>query len=337
MFRDEVTIKVKAGDGANGCVAMHREKFIPRGGPIGGDGGKGGDVILEADENRNTLYHMIHQPRFVAPGGDMGDAKGCSGRNGRDLILQVPQGTIIRDARSGALLKDLQDHGQRIVVCKGGKGGRGNRRFATPTRQTPRFAEPGQPGEERLLKLELRMIADVGIIGLPNAGKSTLLSRLSAARPRIAAYPFTTIIPNLGILMLDDATTCVLADLPGLIEGAHQGKGLGAQFLRHIERTRILLHLVDVAPLATNPPAKAYQIIRREVASYSKTLAQKPEIVAATKIDALEDPKGIAALRRIVKKETRGGVEEVSAATGAGIKQLVRRIFQVLEDSKSPA
>ena len=337
MFRDEVTIHVKAGDGHAGCVAMHREKYIPRGGPIGGDGGKGGDVIFQADENHNTLYHLIHRPVFRAAGGESGDSKGCTGKNGRDLLVAVPVGTIIRDARTGALLKDLEAHLQKIVVCKGGKGGRGNRRFATPTRQTPRFAEPGEPGEERRLRLELRMIADVGLVGMPNAGKSTLLSRLSAARPRVAAYPFTTLIPSLGILKFDDVRTCVLADLPGLIEGARQGKGLGDKFLRHIERTRILLHLVDVAPLAIKPPAEAYRIIRSEIAGYSPALAEKAEIVVATKIDALEDKKAMTALKKAVKKETGGDVLEISAVAGTGLAALARRLLQALDRPPVPA
>ena len=334
MFRDEVVIRVKAGDGHPGCVAMHREKYIPRGGPIGGDGGKGGDVIFQADENYNTLYHLIQRPVFRAPGGEPGDAKGCSGRGGRNLTVSVPVGTIVRDARTGALLKDLSAHLQKVVICRGGKGGRGNRRFATPTRQTPHFAEPGEPGEERKLKLELRMIADAGLVGMPNAGKSTLLSRLSAARPRVAAYPFTTLIPSLGIMKLGEIRTCVLADLPGLIEGARAGKGLGDKFLRHIERTRIILHLVDVAPMALKTPAEAYRIIRQEVAGYSPALAEKPEIVLATKVDALEDRKALAALRRAVKKESGGAVLEISAAAGTGIAALARRLLGELEVPK---
>jgi GTP-binding protein len=337
MFRDEVSIRVKAGDGHPGFVAMLRLKYMPRGGPIGGDGGKGGDVIFQADENYNTLYHLIHQPYFRAEGGHSGDAKGCSGRNGRELVVSVPVGTIIRDARTGATLKDLEVHGQKVVICKGGKGGRGNRRFATPTRQTPRFAEPGEPGEERRLRLELKMIADVGLIGMPNAGKSTLLSRLSAARPRVAAYPFTTLIPSLGILKFDDVRTCVLADLPGLIEGAHEGKGLGDQFLRHIERTRILLHLVDAAPMAFKPPAEAYRIIRREISGFSPTLAGKPEVVVATKIDAVQGKPPLAALRKAVKKETGGEVLEISAATGTGLKALLRRLLEALDEPKVEA
>ncbi len=336
MFRDEVTLRVKAGDGADGVVAMHREKYVTRGGPIGGDGGKGGDIVFVGDENRNTLYHLIHQPKFSAAPGDRGDHRGCTGRNGLDLEIFVPLGTLIRDARSGALLKDLSVHGQRVVICKGGKGGRGNRRFATATRQTPRFAEKGERGEERQLRLELRMIADVGLVGLPNAGKSTLMSRLSAARPRIAAYPFTTIIPSLGILKLDDIRTCVLADLPGLIEGAHEGKGLGDQFLRHVERTRIILHLVDVGPMPMRPAAEAYRVIRAELNSYSPVLASKPEIVAATKLDAVEARKPILDLKRAVKKATGGQVLEVSAATGAGLKELVRAIFRTLDENAPP-
>ncbi|MBI4563621.1 MAG: GTPase ObgE [Planctomycetes bacterium] len=334
MFRDELALRVKAGDGGAGCVALRREKYVPRGGPIGGDGGKGGDVVFAADGNYNTLYHLTHQPRFAAESGRPGDSKGGTGRSGRDLLLLVPPGTRIWDHRTGALLKDLEAAGQRVVVCRGGKGGRGNRRFATPTRQTPRFAEPGRAGEARRLRLELRMIADVGFIGMPNAGKSTLLSRLSAARPRVAAYPFTTITPNLGILKGDDARTCVLADLPGLIEGAHAGKGLGDQFLRHIERTRLLLHLVDVTPVALKPPEEAYRLVRREIESYSPVLAAKPEIVVATKMDATSSRRPLTTLAKVVREVSGGEVWETSAVTGRGVPELARRLFNALERMK---
>ncbi len=327
MFRDEVTLRAKAGDGGRGCVSFRREKFVPRGGPDGGDGGKGGDVVFEADENYNTLYHLIHQPQFRAENGQPGGGAGCSGRNGRELRVKVPLGTLIRDVPRGSLLKDLDRHGHSIAICKGGKGGRGNRRFATATNQAPRHAEPGVPGEERTVRLELKMIADVGIVGMPNAGKSTLISRLSAARPRVAAYPFTTLVPSLGILRLDDVRSCVLADLPGLIEGAHEGRGLGDQFLRHIERTRIILHLVDATPEAAPRPAEAYRVVRRELEEYSPTLAAKPEIVVANKVDVTGAQKGATALQRASKKP----VTAISAVTGAGLKALIREIFAALD------
>ncbi|HYF01687.1 MAG TPA: GTPase ObgE, partial [Planctomycetota bacterium] len=239
MFRDEIVLRMKAGDGGNGVVSFLRESRMPKGGPDGGDGGRGGDVVVQADANYNTLYHLIHRPRYVADSGGPGRGKNCSGKNGHELIVRVPVGTLVRDADKNVLLKDLKEDGERVVVCKGGKGGRGNQHFATSTVQTPRKAEQGQPGQERRVKLELKMIADVGLVGLPNAGKSTLLSRLSAARPKIANYPFTTIVPNLGVLRGGDWQSIVLADLPGIIEGAHAGKGLGDKFLKHVERTRV--------------------------------------------------------------------------------------------------
>lgn len=328
MFRDEVTVRMKGGDGGPGCVSFLREKYRPKMGPDGGDGGKGGDVILEADENYNTLYHLIHIPRFVAENGQPGRGRNQSGRKGRDLVVKVPVGTIVRDADRGVLLKDLRRHGERIVVCRGGRGGRGNQHFATPTHQAPRRAEPGQPGEERRVRLELKMIADVGLVGLPNAGKSTLLSRVSAARPRIAEYPFTTLVPNLGILKSDDYRTLVVADLPGIIEGAHQGKGLGDRFLRHIERTRLIAHLVDVSPLALRPPVEAYRTVRRELESYSPVLAAKPEIIVATKIDVPGARENARALREALGEGKR--VLEISAATGEGLRELVGELFRAL-------
>lgn len=329
MFRDEVTLRVKAGDGGRGCVSFRREKYVPRGGPDGGDGGKGGDVVFEADENYNTLYHLIHQPQFRAQEGEKGGAAGCTGRNGRDLVVKVPPGTILKEAGRGTVFKELVRHGDRLVLCRGGRGGKGNRRFATPTRQTPRYAETGERGEERRVRLELRMIADVGLVGMPNAGKSTLLSRLSHARPKIAAYPFTTLVPSLGILKLDDVRTCVLADLPGLIEGAHQGRGLGDHFLRHIERTRILLHLVDADPEALKPPAESYRTVRAELERYSPTLAEKPELVVANKVDVTGAKKAVPALRKACGTK----VLAISAVTGEGIRELVMEIFDRLGTS----
>jgi GTP-binding protein len=324
MFRDEIVLVMKGGHGGNGAISFLREKFRPKMGPDGGDGGKGGDVILQADDNYNTLYHLIHRPQYVAQSGEPGGRKNCSGKNGHDLIVRVPVGTLVRDLGRNVLLKDLSGNGDRIAVCKGGKGGRGNQNFATPTQQTPRRAEPGQPGQERKVKLELKMIADVGLVGLPNAGKSTLLSRLSAARPRVAEYPFTTLVPSLGIIRGNDYRDIVVADLPGIIEGAHEGKGLGDRFLKHIERTRLIVHLVDVSPLAMKPPEEAYRIIRKEIESYSPALAGKPEILVATKIDLTGAPRIAAAFRK------KHPLLEISAATGKGIKPLIQELFHAL-------
>jgi GTP-binding protein len=323
MFRDEAKLKMKAGDGGNGCVSFRREACVPRGGPDGGDGGKGGDVILIADENYNTLYHLIHQPRFVAQPGERGSSRQCSGKMGRDLIVRVPVGTLVRDLDKNVLLKDLANKGDQIIVCKGGGGGKGNQHFASSTNQAPRKSVPGGVGESRTIKLELKLIADIGLVGLPNAGKSTLISRISSARPKIADYPFTTIVPNLGIVRGNNYRDLVVADLPGIIEGAHEGKGLGDRFLKHVERTRLIVHLVDVSPEAMQPPAKAYATIRKELESHSPVLAAKPEIVVATKMDATGTKKGAAALKKKVKK-----LLEISSVTGTGLKELVRELFK---------
>jgi len=325
MFRDEIALRMKAGNGGDGHVSFMREKYRPKMGPDGGDGGKGGDVVLVADENHNTLYHLIHRPRYVAANGEPGGKKNCSGKKGHDLVILVPVGTLVRDVDRGALLKDLSRHGERLIVCRGGKGGRGNQHFATPTIQTPRRSEPGVPGEERHVRLELKMIADVGLVGLPNAGKSTLISRVSAARPKIADYPFTTLVPNLGIIRSGDFQTLVLADLPGIIEGAHQGKGLGDKFLKHVERTGLILHLVDVSPLALQPPLEAYRTIRKELESYSPALAAKHEIVVATKVDITGSKENADRLRKSLKGKK---VLEVSAATGKGLDALVGELFR---------
>jgi GTP-binding protein len=322
MFKDEITFRVKAGDGGQGCVSFLQELFMPKGGPDGGDGGKGGDVVLLADANYNTLSHLGHLPRVVAKSGRPGSKKNCSGRMGPDLVIHVPVGTLVRDVEKNVLLKDLAKEGDRLVVCKGGKGGLGNQHFATSTNQAPRKSAPPVPGEERKIKLELKMIADVGLVGLPNAGKSTLISRVSAARPKIANYPFTTLIPSLGILKLG-WDSLVLADLPGLIEGAHEGKGLGDKFLKHVERTRIILHLVDCSPEALKKPAEAYRTIRKELESYSPVLAAKPEVVVATKMDLTGAKTGLAALKKACKKD----VLEISSATGKGLQELAGALF----------
>jgi GTP-binding protein len=323
MFKDEITFRVKAGDGGVGVVSFLQELFMPKGGPDGGDGGKGGDVVLVADPNYNTLSHLGHLPRVVAKSGKPGSKKNCSGRNGLDLEIHVPVGTLVRDVEKNVLLKDLAKEGDRLIVCKGGKGGLGNQHFATSTIQAPRKTAPPVPGEERKIKLELKMIADVGLVGLPNAGKSTLLSTVSAARPKIAGYPFTTLIPNLGILKLG-WDSLVLADLPGLIEGAHEGKGLGDKFLKHVERTRIILHLVDCSPDALQKPGQAYATIRKELESYSPVLAAKPEVLVATKMDITGAQKGLTALK---KASGRKDILEISAATRKGLKELARALF----------
>ena len=328
MFRDEITIRVKAGDGGRGAVSFHREKYVPKGGPDGGAGGKGGDVIFEGDENSNTLYPLIHIARWRAEDGGPGRASNCTGRNGRDLKVKVPLGTIIRDLDRKVVLKDLNRHGARVVVAKGGKRGRGNSSFATPTQQAPRKSETGEPGQQRRLRLELKMIADAGIVGLPNAGKSTLLARVSAARPKVAQYPFTTLNPSLGVLKVDGWKTCVVADLPGLIEGAHEGRGLGDLFLRHMERTRVLLHLVDVSPEALHSPADAYRVIRSELERYSPVLAEKPEVVVANKLDVTGSKRRVAGLRRACK----GEVTAVSAVSGEGVEKLIRKLFATLDE-----
>jgi GTP-binding protein len=328
MFIDEVRIRVKAGDGGNGCLAFRREKYVPRGGPSGGDGGRGGDVIMVASEHQNTLLHFRFNPEHTAQRGRHGEGSNRSGREGESIELPVPVGTIAYDAGSGELLHDFNKAGDRFTIARGGRGGRGNQHFATSTHQAPTEHEPGYPGEERHLRLELKLLADVGLVGFPNAGKSTLISRISAARPKIADYPFTTLEPNLGVVSVDDASF-VVADIPGLIEGAHLGHGLGTQFLRHIERTRLLVHLVDVSESSGREPADDFRIVLGELASFSAALAAKPMIVVATKIDAAQDPDRIASLRAVA--QSRGlPFHEISSVTGQGIEGLKNIIFKLL-------
>ena len=282
MFVDHAKIQVKAGDGGSGCVSFRREKYVPRGGPNGGDGGDGGDVILEVNDQLHTLLDFHYRQHFRAERGGHGQGGNRHGRRGRDKIIYVPPGTVVKDANTGEVLTDLILPKDRFIVAKGGKGGRGNAAFATSTNQAPRYAEPGTKGEERYIELELKLIADVGLVGLPNVGKSTLLARVSAARPKIANYPFTTLQPNLGLVKLNEYESCVMADIPGLIEGAHKGKGLGIRFLRHIERTRILLYMIEcISP----DILRDYQVLRQELESYSPTLLKKPAIIALTKMD----------------------------------------------------
>ena len=332
MFIDEAEIHVKAGDGGDGAVTFRREAFVPRGGPSGGDGGDGGSVILRARAGLDTLMDFRGRHHWEAASGRPGGAKNMAGAAGADLVIDVPPGTLVYDLDTDLLLKDLDQPGLEVTVALSGKGGRGNARFATPTNQTPREFEPGEPGQERRLRLELKLIADVGLVGLPNAGKSTLLSRLSAARPKIADYPFTTLQPHLGIVEADPEHRFVMADLPGLIDGAHLGVGLGDEFLRHIERTRVLVHLVELEPHAHESPAEAYRAIRDELAAYSTELAAKPELVALTKADLLPgDDSARAELAGAIGRP----VFAISSVSGAGLKPLVSAILDLLAEVKS--
>ena len=324
MFIDEAKIRVKAGDGGNGCVAFRREKFVPRGGPSGGDGGKGGDVIMEASERHNTLVHFRFNPEYKAQRGRHGEGSNKTGREGTDVTLKVPVGTILYDADTGEKVHDFSRADERIVVAHGGRGGRGNARFATSTHQAPREHEEGRPGEERVFRLELKLLADVGLVGFPNVGKSTLISRISAARPKIADYPFTTLEPNLGVAVVGEQPnekSFVVADIPGLIEGAHAGAGLGTQFLRHIERTRLLVHLVDVSDSSGRPDVVSdVEVIMGELKSFGAHLEDKPVIMVASKIDVAYKDK-LAKLKRYSKNK---GLElyPISAVTGKGVEEL---------------
>ncbi len=327
-FVDQVKIYVKAGDGGHGCVSFRREKYVPRGGPDGGDGGDGGDVILEASRHLHTLYDFHYRTRFQAENGRPGMGKKMKGRDGRDLILKVPLGTVVRDAETGEVLYDFTRDGERFVVARGGKGGRGNARFATPTRQAPRFAEPGQPGEERWLILELKIIADVGLVGLPNVGKSTLLSRISAARPKIADYPFTTLTPNLGVVKLSEERTFVVADIPGLIEGAHRGAGLGLEFLRHIERTRVLLYVLEA--FKYEKVFEDFELLQKEMRHYHPALLEKPAAIALNKIDLVTERQKLDLIKSSFEEKGLP-VYLISAATGEGIKELLEGLWRLLQ------
>ena len=330
MFIDRVKIRVKAGDGGNGVTAFRREKFVPRGGPSGGDGGKGGDVWIESDESLNTLLHLRYNPEHHAERGRHGEGSNRHGKDGADEIVKVPVGTQVFDVASGDLLHDFTDASQRFLGAKGGKGGWGNAHFATPTRQAPKFHYSGRPGEDRELQLELKLIADVGLVGFPNAGKSTLISVISAAKPKIADYPFTTLEPNLGVVDLGDFRTFVVADIPGLIEGAWEGAGLGDRFLRHVERTRLLLHLVDVSSLSGRDPVEDYEIINRELAAYDDDLAARPQIVVATKIDALDEPERLESLKKRAEKDKRDFIA-ISSVANRGVKELVNLLAERLD------
>ena len=322
MFIDQATIRIKAGDGGNGCVAFRREKFVPKGGPSGGDGGEGGSVYVVATRRLNTLYHLQFHREWRAGRGQHGMGSNCSGQHGGDVIIELPVGSVVRDKNTGVVLADLTQEGQRVLVAKGGRGGWGNQHFATSTRQAPRFAQPGDTGEERELFIELKLIADVGIVGLPNAGKSTLISVISAAKPKIADYPFTTLIPHLGVVRADDDQTFVVADIPGLIEGAHEGHGLGHEFLRHVERCSILVHLVDLS--GNDHPDADAEVIARELELYSKTLAEKPRIICGSKLDSAI--AGNSEKLRAYAERHGHDYCEISSVTGEGVQALVRRL-----------
>lgn len=337
VFIDEATIRVKAGNGGNGCMAFRREKFVPRGGPSGGDGGRGGDVIMESSERHNTLVHFRFNPEYNAERGRHGEGSNCTGHDGESIILKVPVGTIVYDQGTGEKLYDFSQPDERLVVAHGGRGGRGNQHFATSTHQAPREHEPGNPGEERVLRLELKLLADVGLVGYPNVGKSTLISRISAARPKIADYPFTTLQPNLGVVTIGEMPheqSYVVADIPGLIEGAHTGTGLGTQFLRHIERTRLLAHLIDVSDASGRPdPVQDFNVIMGELASFGAELEQKPMVVIASKMDVV-NPDKLARLRKHSRK-LKLDLYEISAVTGQGIQELKYAMGRLVEEIRA--
>ncbi len=329
MFLDRVKIRVKAGNGGDGVTAFRREKFVPRGGPSGGDGGVGGSVWIESSEGLNTLLHLRYNPEHKAERGRHGEGSNRSGKDGEDAVVRVPVGTQVFDPENNELLFDFTQPGQRYRAAKGGKGGWGNAHFATPTKRAPKYHYNGRPGEEKELQLELKLIADVGLVGFPNAGKSTLISIISAAKPKIADYPFTTLEPNLGVVDMGDFRTFVVADIPGLIEGASEGAGLGHRFLRHVERTKLILHLVDVSSLSGRDPVSDYEIINRELANYDADLASRPQIVVATKIDALDEPERLENLKKRAKKD-RKQFFAISSVANQGVKELVSALSKEL-------
>lgn len=331
MFIDRAKIHVQGGDGGNGVTAFRREKFVPRGGPSGGDGGRGGNVIVVADSSLNTLLHLRYNPTHKAERGSHGEGSNRSGHSGADSIVRVPVGTQIFDATTGDLLHDLSQDGAQWLAARGGRGGFGNAHFTTSTNRAPRYHQSGSRGEELDLQLELKLLADVGLVGFPNAGKSTFISTVSAARPKIADYPFTTLEPHLGVVDLGDFRTFVIADIPGLIEGAHTGAGLGDRFLRHIERTKLLLHLVDVSSASGRDAVSDYETVNRELASYNQELATRPQFVVATKIDALDEPQRLESLKQRAEEDNKPFFA-ISSATGAGVRDLVHAMAAKLEE-----
>ncbi|AUS97608.1 GTPase CgtA [Clostridium thermosuccinogenes] len=331
MFIDSARIYVEAGNGGNGAVSFHREKYIAAGGPDGGDGGKGGDVIFVADEGVRTLVDFRYKRKYKAESGQNGGSSNCTGRNGSDLIIKVPAGTIIKDEETGRILADLVKPGQKAVIAKGGKGGKGNQHFATSTRQVPNFAKAGDAGESRWIILELKLLADVGLIGYPNVGKSTILSMVTAARPKIANYHFTTLNPNLGVVSLGEGNSFVMADIPGLIEGAHEGVGLGINFLKHVERTKLLLHVIDIAAVEGRDPVQDFEVINGELKEYNPALAEKPQIIALNKSDITGAEENAKRFMEIIGN--RGyKIFTISAATNKGLDELMRYIYEVLKD-----
>jgi GTP-binding protein len=333
MFIDRVKIRIASGKCGDGVTAFRREKFVPRGGPSGGDGGKGGDVWIEADEGLNTLLHLRYNPEHKAERGGHGEGSNRHGKDSPDVIIKVPIGTQVFDAESEDLLFDFTENGQRFLAAKGGKGGWGNQHFATSTNRAPRYNYVGRAGEEKELQLELKLIADVGLVGFPNAGKSTLISVISAAKPKIADYPFTTLEPNLGVVDLGEFKTFVVADIPGLIEGASEGAGLGDRFLRHVERTKLILHMVDVSSISGRDSNEDYKIINHELANYDENLAERPQIVVATKIDALDEPERLERLRELAEKDRKPFLQ-ISAVTNQGTRELVNLVAQKLAEIK---
>ena len=337
MFVDEVDIHVAAGAGGRGCLSFRREKYVPRGGPDGGDGGAGGSVYLAATAHRNTLVDFRFHPEFEAGRGRHGEGSNRSGQRADDLIIEVPVGTLVFERSPEgelALLADLSEAGQQVLVAKGGRGGLGNAHFATSTNRAPRKVQPGEPGEVRDLRLQLKLLADVGLVGFPNAGKSTLIARVSAARPKIASYPFTTLTPHLGVVTLSDARSFVIADVPGLIEGAHEGHGLGHQFLRHLERTKVLIHLIDVSGASGREPVDDFDIVRRELALFDARLASKPQLVAANKLDALDDP---GRLDRLKAHVAASGMPffEISGVAGTGVDRLLEAAWAAVAEART--
>ena len=331
MFIDYAEISIIAGRGGDGAITFRREKYVPKGGPSGGNGGNGGNIIIEAHHNLSTLLDFRYRKKYQAGDGEPGGSSLKDGKSGRDVIIKVPLGTVIKDAENNNILFDLDEDGKNVIAAKGGRGGKGNSNFATPTNQAPRYAEPGKPGEEKNITLELKLIADIGLVGFPNAGKSTLISAVSAARPKIADYPFTTLEPNLGIVQYKDYHSFTIADIPGIIEGAHLGKGLGLKFLRHIERTKILVFLID---LTVENYADQYRVLLNELKSYSKKLAEKPKLLVFSKADLVEKSD----LKKLAKKKIRyysGKVHIISAVSGSGIEELLDILWDMIEKEKT--
>lgn len=324
-FIDEAKISVRSGNGGNGCLSFRREKFVPKGGPNGGDGGKGGDIIIAADENISTLIDFKYKKHYIAQRGEHGKGKNQHGRNGEDLVIPVPVGTVVKDSNTGQVIADVTRNEQKVTIAKGGRGGRGNARFATSTNQAPRYTEPGEEGKELVLSLELKLLADAGIIGFPNAGKSTLISRISAAKPKIADYPFTTLVPNLGVVRLEEGRSFVIADIPGIIEGAHEGTGLGIRFLKHVERTRLLVHLLDLSPVSGRNPANDYEVMNRELEKFSPELAMKPQLVVLNKMDITEARDKAKNIKDYFRKKDIETID-ISAAAGLNLDRLVYAI-----------